>query len=93
LQLCVPEDACVLADDVRLKQILHNLVLAIAIARCITISISRPSQVGNAMKFTQQGYIKVSAEPGPKPNTLTIKVADTGPGTNLLLSSSPSLSL
>jgi signal transduction histidine kinase len=36
--------------------------------------------VDNAVKFTEQGTIKVTARRGEEPGTVTIEVSDTGPG-------------
>lgn len=36
--------------------------------------------INNAIKFTGQGYVRVSARVSPDPDTLELRVADTGPG-------------
>ncbi|ESQ81499.1 ATP-binding protein [Asticcacaulis benevestitus] len=63
LDIAAPLPERMMLDEIRLRQILHNLI-------------------GNAVKFTDKGYVRVVARqgPGPEGKHLEVLIEDSGPG-------------
>lgn len=93
LTVSVPaETPLVTADPGRVAQILHNLVRPALrkappslplperpAAVCKRMPRNR-SQLGNALKFTQRGYVNISADVNAFGTEVVVIVEDTGPG-------------